>query len=300
VLVAISGSSGLVGSALASSLIRDGHTVRRLVRREARGSDEVSWNPEGSEIDARGLHGIDAIVNLAGVNIAQRWTRDAMREIHESRVRATALVARTSASLSPRPRALVSGSAVGYYGLRGGEVLDETSAAGDDFLACVCKDWEAATAPARDAGIRVAISRTGIVLDPHGGALAKMLLPFRLGVGGHLGDGTHWMSWIALVDAVRALRFLIENERAAGAFNLTAPNPVDNAEFTRVLASVLHRPAIFPVPQLALELLYGPMAKGAALASQRALPRRLLDSGFAFALPDLRSALEAILRPKAA
>lgn len=299
-LVAITGSTGLIGSALVRSLVADGHGVRRLVRRPARASDEVSWHPERDEIDTKALAGIDAVVNLAGENIAQRWTRDSMREIRESRVRATALMARAVANLSPRPRVLVSGSAVGYYGQRGAEVLDEQSSAGDDFLASVCKDWEAATHAARDAGIRVAISRTGIVLDPHGGAFAKMLLPFRIGVGGHLGDGRHWMSWIALADMIRALRFLIENDRAAGPFNLTAPNPVDNGEFTRVLASVLHRPAIFPVPRLALELLYGPMAKGAALASQRVLPRQLLAHRFEFALPELQPALEAILHRTAA
>ena len=301
-LIAITGSSGMIGSALVRSLVADGHTVRRLVRRAPRAADEVAWNPERNEIDAKGLSGVDAVVNLAGENIAQRWTRESMRRIHESRVQATSLVAATMATLSPRPRALVSGSAVGYYGERGDEVLDETSTAGNDFLASVCKDWEAATAPARDAGIRVAISRTGIVLDRRGGALAKMLTPFRLGVGGHLGNGRQWMSWIAIADMVRALRFLVEHDGAgaAGPFDLTAPNPVDNAEFTRVLASVLHRPAIFPVPRLALELLYGPMAKGAALASQRALPRQLLANGFDFVLPDLREALESVVRPRRA
>jgi uncharacterized protein (TIGR01777 family) len=295
-LIAITGSSGMIGSALVRSLVADGHTVRRLVRRAPRAGDEVAWNPERNEIDAKGLSGVDAVVNLAGENIAQRWTRESMRRIRESRVQATSLVAATMATLSPRPRALVSGSAVGYYGERGDEVLDEASSAGNDFLASVCKDWEAATAPARDAGIRVAISRT----DRRGGALAKMLTPFRLGVGGHLGNGRQWMSWIAIADMVRALRFLIEHDGAAGPFDLTAPNPVDNAEFTRVLASVLHRPAIFPVPQLALELLYGPMAKGAALASQRALPRQLLASGFDFVLPNLREALESVVRPRRA
>jgi uncharacterized protein (TIGR01777 family) len=299
-LIAITGSSGMIGSALVRSLVADGHTVRRLVRRAPRAGDEVAWNPERNEIDAKGLSGVDAVVNLAGENIAQRWTRESMRRIRESRVQATSLVAATMATLSPRPRALVSGSAVGYYGERGDEVLDEASSAGNDFLASVCKDWEEATAPARDAGIRVAISRTGIVLDRRGGALAKMLTPFRLGVGGHLGNGRQWMSWIAIADMVRALRFLIEHDGAAGPFDLTAPNPVDNAEFTRVLASVLHRPAIFPVPQLALELLYGPMAKGAALASQRALPRQLLASGFDFVLPNLREALESVVRPRRA
>jgi uncharacterized protein (TIGR01777 family) len=299
-LIAITGSSGMIGSALVRSLVADGHAVRRLVRRAPRAGDEVAWNPERNEIDANGLSGVDAVVNLAGENIAQRWTRESMGRIRESRVQATSLVAATMATLSPRPRVLVSGSAVGYYGERGDEVLDETSRVGDDFLASVCKDWEAATAPAHDAGIRVAISRTGIVLDRRGGALAKMLTPFRLGVGGHLGNGRQWMSWIAIADMVRALRFLVEHEGAVGPFDLTAPNPVDNAEFTRVLASVLHRPAIFPVPQLALELLYGPMAKGAALASQRALPRQLLASGFDFVLPDLREALESVVRPRRA
>jgi hypothetical protein len=290
----------MIGSALVRSLVADGHSVRRLVRRAARASDEVTWNPERDEIDAKALSGIDAVVNLAGEDIAQRWTRESMRRIRESRVRGTSLVAATMASLSPRPRVLVSGSAVGYYGERGDEVLDETSSAGNDFLASVCKEWEAATSPARDAGIRVAISRTGIVLDRRGGVLAKMLTPFRLGVGGHLGNGRHWMSWIAISDMVRALRFLIEHDRAEGPFDLTAPKPVDNAEFTRTLASVLHRPAIFPVPLLALELLYGPMAKGAALASQRALPRQLLANGFTFVLPDLREALESVVRPRPA
>ena len=301
-LIAITGSSGMIGSALVHSLVADGrgHTVRRLVRRAARASDEVAWNPERNEIDANALSGVDAVVNLAGENIAQRWTRESMRRIRESRVAATSLVAATMATLSPRPRVLVSGSAVGYYGERGDEVLDETSSAGNDFLASVCKDWEAATAPARDAGIRVAVSRTGIVLDRRGGALAKMLTPFRLGVGGHLGNGRQWMSWIAIADMVRALRFLVEHDGAAGPFDLTAPNPVDNAEFSRVLGSVLHRPAIFPVPQMALELLYGPMAKGAALASQRALPRQLLANGFDFTLPDLRQALESVVRPRPA
>ncbi|HEV8446045.1 MAG TPA: TIGR01777 family oxidoreductase [Gemmatimonadaceae bacterium] len=297
-LIAVTGSSGMIGSALVRALVADGHSIRRLVRRPTRARDEVAWNPGRDEIDAKALSGIDAVVNLAGENIAQRWTRESMRRIRESRVRGTTLVATAMASLTPRPRVLVSGSAVGYYGERGDEILDETSRAGDDFLASVCKDWEAATLPARDAGIRVAISRTGIVLDRRGGALAKMLTPFRLGVGGHLGNGRHWMSWIAISDMVRALRFLLEHDGAEGPFDLTAPTPVDNAEFTRVLASVLHRPAIFPVPRLALELLYGPMAKGAALASQRALPRQLLADGFEFALPDLREALESVVRPR--
>jgi uncharacterized protein len=299
-IIAVTGSSGLIGSALVRSLIADGHVVRRLVRHAPREQNDVAWNPDRNEIDAKALAGIDAAVNLAGETIAQRWTTESMRAIHETRVQATSLIARAMASLSPRPKVLVNGSAVGYYGERGGEILTETSSAGDDFLAGVCKDWEAATAPASDAGVRVAMSRTGIVLDPHGGALAKMLLPFRVGVGGRLGDGRQWMSWIALADMVRALRFLVDADDASGPFNLTAPTPVDNAAFTRVLASVLHRPAIFPVPALALELLYGPMAKGAALASQRALPRKLLASGFEFSLPSLRTALERILRPTAA
>lgn len=298
-LIAVSGASGLIGSALVRSLVADGHTVRRLVRRTSRGADEVAWNPAGGEIDATALSGVEAVVNLAGENIAQRWTDETKRKIHDSRVAGTTLLARAMAGLSPRPRVLVNGSAVGAYGIRGDEVLDESSALGDDFLATVCQDWAAATAPASDAGIRVALSRTGIVLDPAGGVLGKMLTPFRLGVGGVLGDGRQWVSWIALADMVRALRFLVDTEGAAGAFNLTAPNPVDNAELTRVLAEVLHRPAVVPVPRFALHLLFGQMAEGAALASQRALPRRLLEHGFEFSLPDLRGALESMLRPTA-
>lgn len=298
-IIALTGSHGLIGSALARSLSADGHAVKRLVRTTARTDDEIAWNPEGGEIDAARLQGVDAVVNLAGATISQRWTKTSMREIRESRVQGTTLVARALAGLSPRPRVLVSGSAVGYYGLRGDEVLDESSPPGDDFLASVCVEWEAATGPAADAGIRVAISRTGIVLDPRGGALAKMLLPFRLGLGGRLGDGRQWTSWIALADEVRALRHLIETETAAGPFNITSPNPVDNAELTRTLAAVLRRPAPFAVPRLALALVYGPMAEGAALASQRVLPRRLASAGFQFTLPRLDDALRSILRPAA-
>lgn len=296
VLIAVSGSSGLVGSALVKSLVADGHTVRRLVRRPSHGPDEVAWNPATGEIDAKALSGVEAVVNLAGENIAQRWTHEAKQKIHASRVMGTTLIARTMAALSPRPRVLVSGSAVGAYGIRGDQVLDETSSLGDDFLAAVCKDWEAATAPALGAGVRVALSRTGIVLDPAGGVLAKMLTPFRLGVGGTLGDGRQWVSWIALADMVFALRFLVDTESANGAFNLSAPIPVDNAELTRELAAVLHRPSLVPVPRFALHLLFGQMAEGAALASQRALPRRLLSSGFRFTQPELRGALESMLR----
>ena len=295
-LIAVSGASGLVGSALVRSLVADGHTVRRFVRRASHGPDEVAWDPATGEIDAKALSGVEAVVNLAGENIAQRWTHDSKRKIHDSRVMGTTLIARTMAALSPRPHLLVSGSAVGAYGIRGDHVLDETSSLGDDFLANVCKDWEGATAPARDAGIRVAVSRTGIVLDPAGGVLAKMLTPFRLGVGGTLGDGRQWVSWIALADMVLALRFLVDTESASGAFNLTAPIPVDNAELTRELAGVLHRPSLVPVPRFALHLLFGQMAEGAALASQRALPRRLLSSGFRFSQPELRGALESMLR----
>lgn len=298
-LIAITGSSGLIGSALTRSLRGDGHSVRRLLRRRAPSSDEASWSPEEGRIDAGAFDGVDAVVNLAGENIAQRWTESAKHAIRESRVSGTSLVAHSMASAATKPRVLVSGSAVGYYGLRADETLDEASGAGEDFLASVCREWEAATGPAEDAGVRVALSRTGIVLDPHGGALAKMLTPFRLGVGGRLGDGRHWMSWIALADHVRALRFLIDHDDARGPFNLTAPHPVDNVEFTKELAAALHRPAVFPVPRLALEIAFGQMAEGAALASQRVLPRRLLDAGFEFALPRLDLALQAILRPAA-
>jgi uncharacterized protein (TIGR01777 family) len=290
-VIAISGSSGLIGSALTGALETRGHTIKRLVRRSARGADEISWDPARGQLDSRGLAGVDAIVNLAGENLAQRWSASARARIRSSRVNGTTLLAQAVAAMQTKPRVLLSGSAVGIYGNRGDEILDESSDLGNDFLASVCKDWESATAPAAEAGVRVVHLRTGIVLSRAGGALSKMLLPFRLGVGGRLGDGRQWMSWIALPDAIAALAFLIRAESVSGPVNLVAPNPVLNAEFARALAHVLGRPAVFPVPKFALTLLLGQMGEDTVLASQRVRARRLLENGFKFKLPTLEDAL---------
>jgi len=298
-VIAISGASGLIGSALAASLERQGHTIRRLVRRPARTDDEISWDPQGGAIDAERFAGVDVVINLAGENLGQRWTPGVKRRVRESRVSATGLLARTAAAANPKPSVFLSGSAIGVYGSRGDEVLDEASELGNDFLASVCKEWEASAAPAVEAGIRVLTLRTGLVIARDGGVLVKFLLPFKFGIGGRLGSGAQWMSWIALADYVEAIGFLIRRVEISGRVNLTAPNPVTNAEFTRTLARVLQRPAIIPVPRFALKLLMGEMIEGTALASQRVRPRQLLDSGFEFGLPTLEAALRSTLSPVA-
>jgi uncharacterized protein (TIGR01777 family) len=290
-IIAISGSSGLVGSALTAALEARGHTIRRLVRRPSRGPEEISWDPEREKLDPQGLEGVDAVVNLAGEPLAQRWTSNARMRIRSSRVNGTTTLAKALAALATKPRVMLSGSAVGIYGSRGDEVLDESSELGTDFLASVARDWENATAPVSAAGIRVVHLRTGLVLSRQGGALAKMLLPFQLGVGGRFGEGSQWMSWIALSDLIAALAFLLRADAVSGPVNLVAPNPVTNTEFARTLAYVLGRPALFPVPRLALSLLFGEMGEQTVLASQRVRARRLLENGFKFKLPTLEGAL---------
>jgi uncharacterized protein len=290
-VIAISGSSGLIGSALTRMFEQRGNEVRRLVRRPARDTNEISWDPQRGTIEAAKLEGVDAVINLAGENLAQRWTSSVKPRLRQSRITSTALLSRTIASLREKPSVFLSGSAIGYYGSRGNEVLDEQSSAGSDFLATICVDWEATTAPASDAGVRVANLRTGLVLSGDGGVLAKMLLPFRLGVGGRLGDGRQWMSWIGMADYVEAVGFLMRSTSPGGAFNLVAPNPVTNAEFASTLARVLRRPAFFPVPKAALKLVYGKMADETIFASQLVRPVRLLEAGFEFQCSTLEAAL---------
>ena len=292
-VVAISGSSGLIGSALVHRIERHGGQVRRLVRRAARSSAEVSWDPTRGVIDADSLEGVDAVINLAGENLAQRWTDDIKRRIRDSRVQSTTLLAKTIATLAGKPKVFLSGSAIGVYGSRGDEMLDESSSLGDDFLASVCKDWEAAAEPAADAGIRVVNLRTGIVLSNEGGALPKMVLPFRFGVGGKIGSGRQWMSWIALADYIDAVALLLTTESMRGPVNMVSINPVTNEEFAHTIARVLGRPAMVPVPSFALKLMMGEMAEDTVLASQRVAPRRLLDGGFQFTFPTLESALRS-------
>jgi len=290
--ILVSGSTGFIGSALVNALAAGGYTVRRLVRHEAqRRAGDVVWDPAGGRLDGKAIDGLDAVVHLAGEPIAQRWTGAAKRRIRESRVRGTDLLATTLASLTRPPRVMVSGSAMGIYGDRGDEMLDETSEPGTGFLADVAREWEAATFPAARAGIRVVHIRTGLVLSPRGGALAKLLLPLRLGVGGRVGSGRQWVSWIALDDTIGAIRHALSAEPLFGAVNLAAPNPVTNAELTATLGKVLRRPAVFPVPAGALRLAFGEMGEATLLASQRMRPRRLAETGYVFRHPLLEGAL---------
>lgn len=295
--ILVTGSTGLVGSALVPSLKAQGHEVTRAVRRQTDKADEVYWNPEDGSIDAARLTGIDAAVHLAGENIAERWTDEKKRRIRESRVKGTRLLSETLARLEPLPRVLVSASAIGIYGNRGAEVLTEESSHGDDFLADVCREWEAATAPASEGGIRVVNLRIGIVLSKKGGALAKMLTPFKLGVGGKVGSGEQYMSWVALDDVVGIIEHALTNESLRGPVNTVAPTPVTNLEFTKTLGSAISRPTIFPIPAFGLRLAFGEeMANGTLLSSARVEPARLKESGYQFKYPTLKGALRHVLK----
>lgn len=295
--VAVTGSTGMIGSALVRALRADGHRVLRLVRSRPRdGADEVYWDPAGGQIDAGALEGVDAVVHLAGENVGQPpWTEERKQRIRESRVWGTTLLAGALAGLSARPPVLVSASGVGIYGDRGDEVLTEESPPGTGFLAEVCRVWEASAEPAREAGIRVVHPRMGAVLSRDGGMLARLLLPFQLGVGGKLGSGRQWLSWVLLRDVVEAIRFAIRTGSLSGPVNLTSPNPVTNEEFTRSLGRVLGRPTFLGVPAFALKLALGQMADEALLVSQRAVPDRLRGEGFVFQYPGLEEALRIAL-----
>lgn len=283
--VVVSGASGLIGSALVPALRARGHEVLRLVRRTPAAPDEIGWNPGAGELDIAALAGVDAIVNLSGENLGKRWTATRKREIRDSRVRSTDLLARAVAELDPRP-VLVVASAVGFYGDRGDEILTEESSAGAGFLADVVQAWEAAADPAREAGARVVHLRQGIALSRRGGALKPMLLPFKLGVGGRVGSGRQWWSWIGIDDLVAAYARALETE-LDGAFNATAPNPATNAQFTRALGAALRRPTLLPVPAVGARALFGEMGEAMLLGGQRVLPARLLDAGFEFTAPTL-------------
>lgn len=294
--ILITGASGLVGHRLVPSLESKGHEVLRLVRNAPADPREVRWDPAKGTIDASALEGVDAAVHLAGENLAEgRWTEEKKRRIRESRVKGTRLISETLAGLARKPEVLVSASAVGFYGNRGREVLTEQSATGDDFLADVCREWEEATAAAERAGVRVVHLRFGVILSGEGGALKKMLFPFRMGVGGRLGSGEQYMSWITLDDAVGAIEHALENKTLRGPVNAVAPQPVTNREFTKAMGSTLSRPTIFPVPAFALRLLFGEMADATLLSSQRVEPARLKESGFVFKHPDIKSALKHVL-----
>jgi uncharacterized protein len=297
--ILVSGSSGLIGSALVPLLAAGGHRVTRLVRsRMQSGASQISWDPAAGRLDRAAAEGFDAVVHLAGENIAAgRWTAKQKARIRDSRVKGTRLVSETMAGLTKAPQILVSASAVGYYGDRGEELLQEESPPGADFLAEVCQEWEAATQPAAQSGIRVVNLRTGVVLSASGGALAKMLPPFRLGLGGVIGSGQQYVSWIALDDVVGIINHSLTEGGLRGPVNVVAPQPVTNREFTRALGRVLSRPTFFSMPAWAARLAFGEMADALLLAGQRAEPARLVRAGYNFRFPELEGALRHVLGP---
>jgi uncharacterized protein (TIGR01777 family) len=294
----ISGGSGLVGSALTNTLRADGHLVSHFIRPGGKSAPgDVLWNPSRATVDVPGLEGCDAIVHLSGAGIADgRWTDKRKAILRSSRVDSTRVLVDSLTHLKQPPRVLVCASAIGYYGDRGDELLTESSGYGNDFLAILCRAWEAEATRAVANGIRTVIARFGVILATQGGALPRMLTPFKLGIGGRLGGGKQWISWVALEDVVKVLRTAIDNENVNGPVNVVAPEPVQNSEFTRVLASVLHRPAIFPAPAFALRLALGQMADALLLSSQRVRPEKLAKIGYKFRCETLQSALQAILR----
>jgi uncharacterized protein (TIGR01777 family) len=293
--IAVTGSRGLVGSALLPFLASAGHSVTRLVRSSPSG-DDVFWDPAEGVRDHSRLEGVDAVVHLAGENIAAgRWTVRRKEEIRRSRVEGTRRLGESLAKLSHRPKVLVSASAIGFYGNRGDEILTEGSRPGSGFLVRVCQEWEAATDSASRAGIRVVCMRFGMILSPAGGALKKMLLPFRLGAGGRLGSGEQYVSWVAIDDTVGAIHHALRTESLQGPVNVVSSNPVTNAEFTRTLARVLSRPAILPVPASAARLVFGELADALLLGSQRVMPSRLQASGYRFQYPELEGGLRHLL-----
>ncbi|GEB54129.1 TIGR01777 family oxidoreductase [Streptomyces cacaoi] len=292
--IAVTGSTGLIGSALVRSLRADGHDVLRLVRRPAAAGDEVRWDPGRGQVDTDGLAGCEAVVHLAGAGVGDhRWTAAYKAELYDSRVRGTDVLARALAALEKPPHTLVMGTAIGWYGDTGERAVDESAEPGRGFLAELCRDWEAAARPAQDAGIRTVFARTGLVVSRRGGAWGRLFPLFRAGLGGRLGDGRQFWSPIALHDEVAALRFLLDGE-LAGPVNLTGPEPVTNREATAAMGRVLHRPTVFAVPAPVLRVALGEFA-GDVLGSQRVLPARLLEAGFAFAFPTVNDAIRAAL-----
>jgi len=297
--VVLTGASGLLGQALVSSLRGDGHDVVRLVRRTTTASDEAQWDPQGGYVDPAALAGADAVIHLAGPGMGDRpWTPARKRLLLDDRVSATRTIAAAMAAADPRPRALLSMSGIGIYGNPGERLLTEDDPKGDGYVAKIAAAWEDAAAPATEAGIRVVRMRTGVVLSASGGAFGRLLPIFRLGIGGRLGTGRQWWSWVALSDFVAAVRFLLDHEDIAGPVNITAPEPIRNADLTKAMGRVLHRPTITFVPSFALKLPLRDFADD-LLGGQRAVPRLLLDAGFSFAHPSFEPALRAVLATKA-
>ena len=296
--ILISGASGLIGSALKTALNARGDHVVSLTRRNTRNDDEITWDPSSNTLDDPSrLTNIDSVIHLAGENIAsRRWTATQKARIRDSRVQGTTLLAQTLASISPPPKVFISASAIGYYGNRQDEILTEDSQPGEGFLPDVSIAWENAAKSATEAGIRTVHPRIGIVLSPTGGALGKMLFPFKLGLGGIIGSGKQYMSWITLDDLISLFLFAIDRESISGAINAVSPTPVTNREFTKTLGRVLSRPTIFPLPAFAAKLALGEMADALLLASTRVIPSRLENANFSFAHPDLEPALRHLLK----
>ncbi|MBY0358051.1 MAG: TIGR01777 family oxidoreductase [Candidatus Obscuribacterales bacterium] len=292
--ILLSGATGLIGTETASRLLAKGHQVTRLVRSSATSGD-ITWHPENGELDCSQLEGFDAVVHLAGENVAQRWNDEIKAKIRNSRVQGTRLLAQCLAGLKNPPKVFVCASAIGFYGDRGSETLTENSYAGTGFLSAVCKDWEDATLPASQKGIRTVNLRIGVVLSTKGGALAKMLPPFQLGGGGILGNGKQYMSWITLEDMSDVILFSIENDKLEGPVNAVAPTPVTNAQFTQALGKTLGRPTILPVPSFAVQLLFGQMADELLLGGAKVLPAKLEANGFQFRHGQIEEALRHTL-----
>lgn len=301
--ILVSGSTGMVGTAVVEMLRQRGHTVCRLVRPETAkrlasgpASTDVRWDPVGGQLDAAAAEGAQAVVHLAGATIAGRWNEARKRLLRESRVDATRHLVAALSQFARPPRTFIGTSAVGYYGDRGDEELDESRPAGAGFLAELARDWEMESSRAANFGARVLTLRYGVIFDAHAGALPQILVPFRLGIGGRLGSGNQWMAWLTLTEAVHIIRYALENEALRGPCNAVAPNPVRNREFTAILGKVLRRPTIFPVPAFAVRLALGEMADALLLASQRAVPKKLQEAGYRFEHPELEPALRALLK----
>jgi uncharacterized protein (TIGR01777 family) len=295
--ILLAGSHGLVGTALIEALKADGHELSQLVRYTPHSESEIEWSPDRFSISIGRLEGFDAVINLAGESIAEgRWTDEKKQRIRESRVKGSTLLSNVLSGLAKPPATFICASAIGYYGNRGDELLIEDSEPGNDFLANVCVDWEEATRKASESGIRVVNTRFGVILDPKGGALAKMLPPFRMGVGGRIGDGKQWMSWISLEDVVAGLKFVLTNDALRGPVNFVAPNPVTNAEFTKTLGKTLSRPTIFPIPAFGVRLMFGEMGEALLLGGQRVEPAKLTQAGFSFTSATIDEALRRLLK----
>jgi uncharacterized protein len=293
--ILMSGASGLIGSALMPSLEVNGYEVTRLVRKDPAAGGEIAWNP-AQPLDPELVSGFDSVIHLSGESILARWTQARKKRIVESRVGTTGTLSEALVKAPQRPRSFLCASAVGYYGTRGDEILDEESSSGKQFASELARQWEAATQPAANAGIRTVHLRFGAALSKEGGALGKMLLPFGLGLGGKTGDGRQWMPWVAITDVLGAILWILNHESLSGPVNLVSPNPVSNADFAKTLAAVLRRPAFFSIPAFAVKFAFGEMGEEILLGSQRVSPAKLVASGYVFQQPDLRRALEEILK----